>query len=46
MPPPFSMGVGHIVSSLSIRTSVPSVRPVRCKNGFRAIFFEKIDVLD
>ena len=53
MLPPFSMGVGgvaeHIVSPLSVRTSVPFVRPstpsVR-KNGFRSISFEKIGVLN
>ena len=27
MPPPFSVG-GHIVSPLSVRTSIPCVRPV------------------
>ena len=36
----------HIVSPLSVRMSVPSVRPVRNTNGFRAISFEKIGVLD
>ena len=38
---------GHIVSPLSVRTR-PSrpVRPVRNKNGFRLISFEKISVLD
>ena len=43
MPPPFSMGeVGvHIVSPLSVHTSVPSVTL-----GFRAISFERIGVLD
>ena len=44
MPPPFIMGGGgggHIVSPLSVR-----VRPVRTKNGFRAISFENIGVLD
>ena len=48
MPPPFSMG-GHIVSPLSVRTSVPSVhplRPVRNTFGFRVISFERIGVLD
>ena len=43
MPPPFSMGV-HIVSPLSVRTSVPSVRPVHNTFGFRAISFERISV--
>ena len=53
MPPPFSMGVGgvggragHIVSPLSVRTSVRPVRPVRKTFGFRAISFERIGVLD
>ena len=45
MPPPFSMGV-HIVSPLFVRMSVPSVHPVRNTNGFHAISFEKIGVLD
>ena len=57
MPPPFSMwvvvvvggGGGHIVSP-SVRTYVhpwvPSVRPVRNTNGFRAISFERLSVLD
>ena len=35
-----------IVSPLSVRTSVHPVRPVRNKNGFRSISFEKISVLD
>ena len=35
----------HIVSLLSIRTSLP-VHPVRNTNGFHAISFEKIGVLD
>ena len=44
MPPPFVMwGGGHIASPLSVR---PYVRPVRTKNGFRAISFEYIGVLD
>ena len=43
MPPPFIMGGGHIASPLSVR---PYVRPVRTKNGFRAISFEYIGVLD
>ena len=37
---------GHIVSPLSVRTSVPFVRSVRNTNGFRAISFERIGVLD
>ena len=52
------MGGGHIVSPLSVRpyvhmyvqtyvrTSRTYVRPVRTKNGFRAISFENIGVLD
>ena len=49
MPPPFSVWEGggcggswgvDLVSPLSERTSVPSVRPVRNTNGFRAISFE------
>ena len=40
--PPFSMGA-HIVSPLSVRTSV---RPVRNTFGFQAISFERIGVLD
>ena len=43
MPPPFIMGGGHIASPLSVR---PYVRLVRMKNGFRAISFENIGVLD
>ena len=39
-------GGGHIVSPLSVRTSVPSVRPVRNTGGFRAISFERIGILD
>ena len=52
MPPPFSMGGGHIVSLLSVHMSVPSVHPVRRlsrtlnTNDFHAISFEKIGVLD
>ena len=49
MPPPFSMGGGHIVSPLSVHTSVSSVlsvRPVRNTFGFRAISFERIGILD
>ena len=38
----FNGGGGHIASPLSIRTS----RPVRRKNGFPAITFEYIGVLD
>ena len=36
-------GGGHIVSPLSVRTSV---RPVRNTFGFRAISFERIGVLN
>ena len=46
MPPSFSMGGGHIVSPLSVGTSVQSVRPVHNTIGFRAISFERIGVLD
>ena len=45
MPPPFLMGGGgggHIASTLSVRPYVPS----RTKNGFQAIPFEYIGVLD
>ena len=45
MPPPFSMW-GHIVSLLSVCTSVRPIRPIRNTFGFRAISFEKIGVLD
>ena len=41
-PPPFSMGLGAY-SITAVRTNV---RPVRNTNGFRAISFEKIGVLD
>ena len=37
---------GHIVSPLSVRMSIPSVRPIRNKNSFRAISFERIGELD
>ena len=44
MPPPFIMGGGgHIAFPLSVRTYV---RPVCTKDGFRAISFENIGVLD
>ena len=44
MPPPFIIGGGgHIASPLSVHLYV---RPVRTKNGFRAISFEYIGVLD
>ena len=44
MPRPFIMGGGgHIASLLSVH---PYVRPVCTKNGFRAISFENIGVLD
>ena len=46
MPPPFIIGGGHIASPLSVRPSVRTSRPVRTKNGFRAISFEYIGVLD
>ena len=46
MPPPFIMGGGAYSITL-VRTSVRTyVRPVRTKNGFRAISFEYIGVLD
>ena len=45
MPPPFIMGGGHIASPLSVGMYV-HVRLVRTKNGFRAISFEYIGVLD
>ena len=46
MPPPFIMGGGAYSITL-VRTSVCTyVRPVRTKNGFRAISFESIGVLD
>ena len=37
---------GHLVSPLSVHTSVQSVPSVRNKNGFHSIAFEKISVLD
>ena len=46
MPPPFSMGGIYVVSPLSLRTSVPCVRPVRNTFGFRAISFERTGILD
>ena len=53
MPPPFIMGGGHTASPLSVRpyvrTYIRTSRtscPVRTKNGFRAISFENIGVLD
>ena len=39
-------GGGHIVSPLSVRRSVLSIRPVCNTFGFRAISFERIGVLD
>ena len=53
MPPPFVMGEGGggAYSITLVRTSVllyvrTSFRPVRTKNGFQAISFEYIGVLD
>ena len=49
MPPPFIVGGGggQIASPLSVCPSVCTyVHPVRTKNGFRAISFEYIGVLD
>ena len=48
MPPPFIMGGGHIASPLSVRTYVRTyIRTSRTyENGFRAISFENIGVLD
>ena len=49
MPPPFIMGGGHIVSPLSVRMYVRTARtscPICTKNGFQAISFEYISVLD
>ena len=50
IPPPFSMGVGAGAYSITaVRTYIRPfrpVRPVRNTNGFRAISFEKIGVLD
>ena len=45
MPPPFVMGGGG-GGAYSITLVRTSVRPVRTKNGFRAISFEYIGVLD
>ena len=42
MSPPFSRVGVHIISPLSVRTSVRHVCPVRNTNDFRAISFEKI----
>ena len=44
MPPPFSMGGAYSITT--VRTYVRPVRPIRNTNGFRAIFFERIGVLD
>ena len=49
MPAPFSVGVeeaypGHIASPLSVSPTRHTY--VRTRNGFRAISFEYIDVLD
>ena len=51
MLPPFIMGGGggHIASPLSVCTYIRTSRrscPLRTKNGFRAISFENIGVLD
>ena len=50
MPPPFIMGGGGAYSITLVRTYVRTYirtsRPVRTKNGFRAISFEYIGVLD
>ena len=51
MPLPFAKGGGvgfggGAYSITAVRTYVPTVRPVRNTNGFRAISFEKIGVLD
>ena len=44
MPPPFSVGGEHIVSPLSVRTSL---RPVcTYENRYCSISFEKFSVLD
>ena len=48
-PPPAIFNRGHIVSPLSVRRARPPVLfvpSVSMKNGFRAIAFEKINVLD
>ena len=43
----YNGGGGHITSPLSVRTYVRTyVRPVRTKNGFRAISFVCIGLLD
>ena len=39
-------GGGGGYSITAVRTSVPSVHPVRNTNGFRAISFDKIGILD
>ena len=47
MPPPFIMGGGGAYSITLVRTYVRTyVHPVRTKNGFRAISFEYIGVLN
>ena len=49
MPPPFIMEGGHIASPLSVRPYIRTSRtscPVRTRNGFRAISFEYMGVLD
>ena len=45
MPPPFIMGGGGAYNITLVRTTRTSC-PVRTKNGFRAISFENIGVLD
>ena len=42
----FNDGGEHIVSLLSVRPFCPSVYPMSNTNGFSAISFEKIGVLD
>ena len=51
MPPPFIMGGAYSITLVrtSVRTYIRTSRtscPVRTKNGFRAISFENIGVLD
>ena len=42
----YNGGGGHIASPLSVRTYIRTSHPVCTKNGFRAISFEYIGVLD